>query len=131
MNEAPRSAMSGRIEAIESSYEFMLAYAAQGREGTDADSVAEIRRYLSSLDTALDGISENAANCFSESGSEDADYGKDFLQVLNEDAGKSRAAIGLVLGQERISSQIIDNLNASIHLRALLTDIFLLDEVLS
>jgi hypothetical protein len=29
-----------------------------------------------------------------------------------------------------ISSQLIDNLNASIHLRALLTDLFLLDEIL-
>ena len=29
-----------------------------------------------------------------------------------------------------ISSQMVDNLNASIHLRALLTDVFLVDEVL-
>ena len=29
-----------------------------------------------------------------------------------------------------ISSQLIDNLNASIHLRALLTDLFLFDEIL-
>lgn len=29
-----------------------------------------------------------------------------------------------------MTSQLIDNLNASIHLRALLTDIFLLDETL-
>jgi hypothetical protein len=35
----------------------------------------------------------------------------------------------LVLAQPSISSQLIDNLNASIHLRALLTDLFLLDEV--
>ncbi len=36
----------------------------------------------------------------------------------------------LVLAQPGISSQLVDNLNASIHLRALLTDIFLVDEVL-
>jgi hypothetical protein len=35
-----------------------------------------------------------------------------------------------VLAQPSISSQLIDNLNASIHLRALLTDLFLLDESL-
>jgi hypothetical protein len=35
----------------------------------------------------------------------------------------------LVLAQPSISSQLIDNLNASIHLRALLTDLFLLDEI--
>lgn len=35
-----------------------------------------------------------------------------------------------VLAQSAISSQLIDNLNASIHLRALLTDLFLLGEIL-
>jgi hypothetical protein len=35
-----------------------------------------------------------------------------------------------VLAQPAISSQLIDNLNASIHLRALLTDLFLVDELL-
>ena len=39
-------------------------------------------------------------------------------------------AIALVIAQPSISSQVIDNLNASIHLRALLTDLFLVDEVL-
>jgi hypothetical protein len=34
-----------------------------------------------------------------------------------------------VLAQPAISSQLIDNLNASIHLRALLTDLFLIDEI--
>jgi hypothetical protein len=33
-----------------------------------------------------------------------------------------------VLAQKTIGSQIVDNLNASIHLRTLLTDLFLLDE---
>ena len=42
----------------------------------------------------------------------------------------SQAAVRLVLAQPGISSQLVDNLNASIHLRALLTDIFLVDEVL-
>ena len=49
--------------------------------------------------------------------------------MLNRDAGDARAAIGLVLAQPSISSQLIDNLNASIHLRALLTDLFLIDEI--
>ncbi len=34
----------------------------------------------------------------------------------------------LVLTQPTISSQLVDNLNASIHLRSLLTDLFLIDE---
>ena len=36
----------------------------------------------------------------------------------------------LTLARSGISSQLIDNLNASIHVRALLTDLFLLDEAL-
>ena len=35
----------------------------------------------------------------------------------------------LVLAQPAISSQLIDNLNASIHLRAVLTDLFLLSDI--
>ena len=53
-----------------------------------------------------------------------------FLAVLDRDAHDSLASIQLVLAQATISSQLIDNLNASIHLRALLTDLFLIDEIL-
>jgi hypothetical protein len=52
------------------------------------------------------------------------------LKVLERDAADSVASIHLVLAQATISSQLIDNLNASIHLRALLTDLFLIDEIL-
>jgi hypothetical protein len=52
------------------------------------------------------------------------------LKVLERDARDSLAAIELVLAQLNISAQLIDNLNASIHLRALLTDIFLIDALL-
>jgi hypothetical protein len=34
------------------------------------------------------------------------------------------------MGQSGISSQMIDNINASIHVRALLTDVFIVDEIL-
>jgi len=37
----------------------------------------------------------------------------------------------LVLAQPAIGSQLIDNLNASIHLRALLADLFLVTEILA
>ena len=53
-----------------------------------------------------------------------------FMAVIDRDARASRAAVGIVLAQSGISSQLIDNLNASIHLRALLTDLFLVDEAL-
>ena len=50
--------------------------------------------------------------------------------MLDRDAGAALAAVRLVQAQPSISSQLVDNLNASIHLRALLTDLFLLDEIL-
>jgi hypothetical protein len=50
------------------------------------------------------------------------------LAILEEDARKSQAELRLVLAQRAINSQLVDNLNASIHLRALLTDLFLIDE---
>jgi hypothetical protein len=53
-----------------------------------------------------------------------------FFVVLDRDARDSLAAIELVLAQPAISSQLVDNLNASIHLRALLTDLFLVSEIL-
>jgi len=52
------------------------------------------------------------------------------LAVLAEDARKAHALVRFVLSRETIGSQLADNLNASIHLRALLTDLFVLDEAL-
>jgi len=49
--------------------------------------------------------------------------------VLARDVANALAAVELVLAQTRLSSQPIDNLNASIHLRTLLTDMFLIDEL--
>jgi hypothetical protein len=51
------------------------------------------------------------------------------MHVIDHDARNAVAAVRLVLAQPSISSQLVDNLNASIHLRALLTDLFLIDEV--
>ena len=56
--------------------------------------------------------------------------GEHFFSALDDDAAKAAGAIGLVLAQQTISSQLVDNLNATIHLRALLTDLFLADEAL-
>ena len=53
-----------------------------------------------------------------------------FIDVLERDARSALAAVQLAMAQPSISSQLIDNLNASIHVRALLTDLFLIDEIL-
>ena len=65
-----------------------------------------------------------------EEGLEPADKYVAFFAVLDRDSRDSLAAIELVLAQPAIGSQLIDNLNASIHLRALLTGLFLVDEIL-
>jgi len=117
--------LAERIEAIEQAYELMLAYAAQGRQD-DADDSSSIRRFLQRADAALDGL----ASCLQEVVETQAQAFADFIVVLEDDARRTRAALRLVLAQKALSSQLIDNLNASIHIRALLTDIFLIDETL-
>jgi hypothetical protein len=42
----------------------------------------------------------------------------------------ARGAIGIVLSRETIPSLLVDNLNANVHLRALLTDVFLVEQAL-
>ena len=116
---------------IERSYEFTLAYAAQGLP-SDAGSKAggQIREYLTRAAKAMSGLSESCATALSQEGLEPAEKYTAFFQVLDRDANSSLAAVELVLSQSRISSQLIDNLNASIHVRALLTDLFLLSEII-
>ncbi|HVW86336.1 MAG TPA: hypothetical protein VHB50_16730 [Bryobacteraceae bacterium] len=120
-----------RCGAIEECYEFMLAYAAQGL-ADDAGSQAgsQIREFLRRALAALSGIADEFAAAIAENELHPAERYLAFLAVLARDASDSLAAIELVLAQPAISSQLIDNLNASIHLRALLTDLFLLDEIL-
>ncbi|MBN1238787.1 MAG: hypothetical protein JXB36_09800 [Gammaproteobacteria bacterium] len=128
---APKSDLDARVEAIESGYEFLLAYAAQGRD-TDRGAGAgrNVREFLESMEKALDGVGTTVRTCFVERGGDDAAVGAAFLDAVERDAETARAAVRLVLAQPDISSQLIDNLNASIHLRALLTDLFLVDEAL-
>ena len=117
--------------AIEECYEFMLAYAAQGRSSDESDKPgAQIREFLQRAATAIAELAEECSKVVREQGLEPAEKFQSFLVVLNRDARSSLASIELVLAQPSISSQLVDNLNASIHLRALLTDLFLLDEVL-
>jgi hypothetical protein len=118
-----------RSDAIEEAYEFCLAYAAQGRRGDEGGPSGELRRLLGRALAALDGLAEAAAAELAGAPGV-AGAAQAFLEVVRSDAAKAGAAIRLVLAQGAISSQLIDNLNASIHLRALLTDLFLIDESL-
>lgn len=126
-----RDELSRRVDAIEGGYEFMLAYAAQG-VATDvgAASGEQIREYLRRFDQALTGLAGLYRQLVSSEDKGPPEAYSAFLDVLARDAAASQAAIQLVLAQAGISSQLVDNLNASIHVRALLTDIFLIDELL-
>jgi hypothetical protein len=123
--------ISNRCEAVEECYEFMLAYAAQGLltdEGSK--SGGQVREFLHRAVKALTGLAETCAMAVKDEGLEPADKYLAFFAVLDRDSRDSLAAVELILAQPAISSQLIDNLNASIHLRALLTDLFLVDEIL-
>jgi hypothetical protein len=126
-----RTELNGRCNIVEEAYEYMLAYAGQGL-ASDAGSGkgAQVRDYLKKAETALGSLSTFIDGFSSKlSGADGAPYAA-FMSVIDRDARNARAAIGLVIAQPSISSQVIDNLNASMHLRALLTDLFLIDEVL-
>ena len=123
--------ISDRCNAVEECYEFMLAYAAQGLPTDEGSkSGGQVREFLQRAVTALTGLTETCAIAVREECLEPADKYVAFFAVLDRDSRDSLAAIELVLAQPAIGSQLIDNLNASIHLRALLTDLFLLDEIL-
>ena len=123
--------VSARCNAIEECYEFMLAYAGQGLSGKEnSQSSSQVRDFLNRAVEALSDLAEVYSKAVRQENLQPAERYLAFLAVLENDARDSLATIHLVLAQATISSQLIDNLNASIHLRALLTDLFLIDEIL-
>ena len=108
--------MEDKIEVVETAYEFLLAYAAQGREDDQDGPGTKSRDVLKDLDQALAVLQETLGDA------------PPFHAVVKDDIAKTRKALDLVLAQPRISSELVDNLNASMHLRAVLTDLFLISE---
>ena len=129
--DAAREELSRRADAIEGGYEMMLAYAAQGLPSDQgAANSSQLREHLQRFETALTGLAQAYRECAAALGVGPADALNNFLKVLESDAAATQAALRLVLGQPGISSQMIDNINASIHVRALLTDVFVVDEII-
>lgn len=111
------------IEQIEISYEYMLAYAAQGRATDQGDHPSPVREYLDKMHSSCDLLLSSL------------EYDKKFknehfIDAVISDIKVSRSLLALALRMKDISSQIVDNLNASVHLRAMLTDLFVLEDVL-
>jgi len=121
---------AARCDTIEEAYEFFLAYASQGLPSDQgSERGREVREYLRRCDAALAGIGELILGFVERAGLDPAPY-RAFADVIERDARDASAAIRLVLAQPAIGSQLIDTLNASIHLRALLTNLLLIDEAL-
>lgn len=129
--EAAREELARRADAIEGAYELMLGYAAQGLV-TDqgAANSGQLRDHLTRFEAALTGLADAYRASAKALGVGPQDAIDGFLDVLSRDAAATQAALRLLLGQPGISSQMVDNVNASIHVRALLTDVFVIDEVL-
>lgn len=130
MSDTATEGLRDRIDALEGGYEYFLSYASKGYKGDPGVGDGELRRCLDGMERALDGLGALLASIVRERGLEPAAAYAGFLDVLAGDAERARKVLGLVRAQPGISSQVIDNLNVSIHLRALLTDLFLIDEIL-
>jgi hypothetical protein len=129
--EEARVELDALIDKIEAAYEFCLAYAAQGRRsdrGAQGDS--GLRKHLTQVEQALDEIAPTARRCADSVSADLTVAARAFFDALERDAAAAQGAVRLVSSRQDISSQLIDNLNASIHLRAVLTDVFVIDEAL-
>jgi hypothetical protein len=119
--------LSRCIDTLERGYEYLLAYAAQGRRD---DAGTEIRQTLKDMQAALAKLGPRLKDAVVLDSAQAAREASAFIDAVFEDAAKAQGAIALVLSRAAIGSLLIDNLNASIHLRALLTDVFLADQAL-
>lgn len=117
--------LKARIDQVEEAYEFCLAYAAQGLTGDAAGASGDqARDFLQRFDGALDGLADGFRALLPDAAGHEA-----AVSVLERDAAATRALLGLALAQPSLSSQLVDNLNGSIHVRALLTDVFFLGDL--
>jgi hypothetical protein len=126
MPQAMATEIQKQCETIEECYEFTLSYAARGLA---SDQGSELREQLTRAVTAMRGLERSCAETVARQLAPAGRY-EAFFGVLIRDAESALAAMEIVLAQPTIGSQLIDNLNASIHLRALLADLFLITEIL-
>jgi len=131
MDENSRQTLANCIETIESGYEYMLAFAAQGRskENSGGDGPG-IRGFLENIESAIGALPGAFRACAPAEAGQLRDAATAFIDILEADASRARGALQLVLAVPSISSRVVDNLNASVHVRTLLTDLFLADEAL-
>jgi hypothetical protein len=117
--------LAERIDVIERGYEYLLAYAAQGRQD---DAGTELRETLERMHTAMTDMQGSLLAAFT--GLPESGGARHFTEAVERDVQTARGALGVVLSRARIGSLLIDNFNASVHVRALLTDLFLIEQAL-
>ena len=112
------------IELVEEAYEYMLAYAAQGRadEGAGPDG-AHIRTFLVQLSEATDDILAVMDDVHAISPNSSA-----FFEALKSDAATVKSVMSIMLGKDNVSSEMIDNANGLISVRSYLTALFFIDK---
>jgi hypothetical protein len=123
----PHPELSRRIDIIERGYEYLLAFAAQGRRSEEG---SEVRDTLLGMHDALGGLDRILVATVKVDARSQRHDDSAFMTAVRDDALKARGAIAFTLNCSTIGSQLIDNLNASIHVRALLTDLFLVDQAI-
>ena len=127
-----RDELKERCNRIEECYEFMLAYAGQGLTGDEGGHTGgQLRHFLNRCNEALTGLADLLREIIGAEDLQPFDRYHTFMALVERDANAAQSVLQLVLCQPSISSQLIDNLNASIHIRTLLTDLFLIDEIIA
>ena len=112
------------IELVEEAYEFMLAYAAQGRadEGAGPDG-AHIRTFLTQFSEATDNIINELDNLTEADGTMET-----FIKTAKTDADTVKSVLAIMLQKENVSSEMVDNANGLITVRSYLTALFFIDK---
>jgi hypothetical protein len=127
MPQAMATEIQKQCETIEECYEFTLSYAARGLA---SDEGTQLREHLTRAAAAMHGLKQSCAETMAAEHLTPAERYAAFFAVIERDAEGAIAAVELVLTAPVIGSQLVDNLNASIHWRALLADLFLVTEML-
>ena len=123
IDHAKAVAMREAIEIVEEAYEFMLAYAAQGRKReAQEEGVSKIRDYLTRFADALDRMAEIAPDIAPGTSA------TAFRERFVADIAVVRSVIAVLLDRPSISSDMVDNTNGLIAMRIFLTDLFFIDQ---
>jgi len=121
---AQAAAMRAAFDQSEEAYEFMIAYAAQGRkrEVEEGGGESQIRQYIKRFHAALDDLDAALADEFG------GPEGAAFADKFRNDLAVVRSVLGILLSRPSITSDMVDNTNALIAMRAFLTDVFFADQ---